>query len=96
MFVIELTYKAELSEIDAHMKAHVAFLNKHYAAGTFLISGRKIPRDGGIIIAVGKTKPELESILAEDPFQKHGLAEFRVIEFRASQRAADIPKRVEG
>ena len=96
MFVIELTYQAELSEIDARMKAHVAFLNKHYAAGTFLISGRKIPRDGGIILAVGKTKAELESILAEDPFHKHGLAEFRIIEFRASQRAADIPKRVEG
>jgi uncharacterized protein YciI len=96
MFVIELIYKAELSEIDARMKAHVAFLNKHYAAGTFLISGRKIPRDGGIILAVGKTKPELERILAEDPFHKHGLAEFRIIEFRASQRAADIPKRVEG
>jgi uncharacterized protein YciI len=96
MFVIELIYKAELSEIDARMKAHVAFLNKHYAAGTFLISGRKIPRDGGIILAVGKTKPELERILAEDPFHQHGLAEFRIIEFRASQRAADIPKRVEG
>jgi uncharacterized protein YciI len=96
MFVIELIYKAELSEIDARMKAHVAFLNKHYAAGTFLISGRKIPRDGGIILAVGKTKAELESILAEDPFHKHGLAEFRIIEFRASQRAQDIPKRVEG
>jgi uncharacterized protein YciI len=96
MFVIELIYKAPLSEIDARMKAHVAFLNKHYAAGTFLISGRKIPRDGGIILAVGKTKPELESILAEDPFHKQGLAEFRIIEFRASQRAADIPKRVEG
>ena len=96
MFVIELIYKADLSEIDARMKAHVAFLNKHYAAGTFLISGRKIPRDGGIILAVGKTKAEIESILSEDPFHKHGLAEFRVIEFRASQRAADIPKRVEG
>jgi uncharacterized protein YciI len=96
MFVIELTYKADLSEIDARMKAHVAFLNKHYAAGTFLISGRKIPRDGGIILAVGKTKSEIESLLSEDPFCKHGLAEFRVIEFRASQRAADIPKRVEG
>jgi uncharacterized protein YciI len=96
MFVIELTYTADLSEIDARMKAHVTFLNKHYAAGTFLISGRKIPRDGGIILAVGKTKAEIESILSEDPFHKHGLADFRVIEFRASQRAADIPKRVEG
>jgi uncharacterized protein YciI len=96
MFVIELIYKAELSEIDARMKAHVAFLNKHYATGTFLISGRKIPRDGGIILAVAKTKVLLENILAEDPFHKYGLAEFRIIEFRASQRAADIPKRVEG
>jgi uncharacterized protein YciI len=95
MFVIELMYKADLAEIDAHMKAHVAFLNKHYAAGTFLISGRKVPRDGGIILAAGKSKPELAAIMAEDPFCKHALAEFRIIEFRASQRAKDIPKRVE-
>ncbi|MBK7074970.1 MAG: hypothetical protein IPH44_21985 [Myxococcales bacterium] len=53
MFIIELTYKVPLAEIDAMMKAHVAFLDRHYAAGTFLISGRKIPRDGGIIVALG-------------------------------------------
>jgi uncharacterized protein YciI len=96
MFVIELIYRADLSEIDARMKAHVAFLNKHYAAGTFLISGRKIPRDGGIILAVGKSKQEIEAIVAEDPFHKHGLADFRIIEFRASQLAQDMPKRVQG
>ncbi|MEO7037945.1 MAG: YciI family protein [Polyangiaceae bacterium] len=95
MFVIELVYKAALSDIDARMKAHVDFLNKYYAAGVFLISGRKIPRDGGIIVAVGKTKSELEAIVREDPFHKHGLAEFRIIEFRASQIADDIPKRVQ-
>ena len=38
----------------------------------------------------------VEAIMREDPFCKNGLAEFRVIEFRASQRADDIPKRVEG
>src|SRR5438874_1578547 len=47
MFVIELTYKAPLPEIDAQMKAHVAFLKKYYAAGHFLVSGRQIPRAGG-------------------------------------------------
>jgi uncharacterized protein YciI len=94
MFVIELVYTADLSEIDAHMAAHVAFLNKYYAAGKFLISGRKIPRDGGIILAVGEKRAEIEAIVAEDPFRKRGLAEFRIIQFRASQRAADIPKRI--
>jgi uncharacterized protein YciI len=92
MFVIELIYKADLAEIDLAMKAHVAFLNKHYAAGTFLISGRKIPRDGGIILAVGKSRAAIEELMAEDPFCSRGLAEFRVIEFRASQRSPDLQK----
>jgi uncharacterized protein YciI len=95
MFVVELVYKADLAEIDAHMAAHVRFLKKYYASGHFLVSGRKIPRDGGIILAAGKSKAEIEALIKEDPFHKHGLADFRVIEFRASQRADDIPKRVE-
>jgi uncharacterized protein YciI len=95
MFVIELVYKAPLAEIDAAMTAHVAFLNKYYAAGTFVVSGRKIPRDGGIILAAGMTRQQIEALIQEDPFHKHGLADFRVIEFRASQRADDMPERIE-
>ena len=95
MFVIELIYKASLPEIDAHMATHVQFLKKYYAAGNFLVSGRKIPRDGGIIVAVGRTRAEIEAIVQEDPFYLHGLADFRIIEFRASQRASDIQKRIE-
>ena len=95
MFVIELVYKSDLVEIDAHMAAHVRFLKKYYAAGNFLVSGRKIPRDGGIILAVGKSRREIEGIVKEDPFYEHGLADFRIIEFRASQRADDIQKRIE-
>ena len=94
MFVIELTYKATLTEIDKHMKAHVAFLNKHYAAGRFVVSGRKIPREGGIILAVGGTKSEAEAVMREDPFVARGLEDFRVVEFRASQRAPDLPARI--
>jgi uncharacterized protein YciI len=95
MFVIELVYKVDLADIDAHMTAHVKFLNKYYASGHFLISGRKIPRDGGIILALGKNRQEIQTIIEEDPFHEHDLADFRIIEFRASQRAPDIPKRIE-
>jgi uncharacterized protein YciI len=95
MFVIELVYKASLEEIDARMAAHVRFLKKYYASGNFLVSGRKIPREGGIILAVGKTRQEIEAIVKEDPFHKHGLADFRIIEFNASQKAGDIQSRIE-
>ena len=95
MFVIELIYKVDLKNIDAHMKAHVAFLNKYYASGHFLVSGRKVPRDGGIILAVGESREQIEAIANEDPFCTRGLAEVRIIEFRASQRADDIQQRIE-
>jgi uncharacterized protein YciI len=95
MFVIELIYKADLALIDKHMAAHVRFLKKYYTAGNFLVSGRKIPRDGGIILAVGESRERVQAIVEEDPFVTHGLADFRIIEFRASQRAADINQRIE-
>ncbi len=94
MFIIELIYKAPLNEIDTHMRAHVKFLNKYYASGHFVVSGRKIPRDGGIILAVADSRERIEAIVKEDPFCACGLADFRVIEFRASQHAEDIQARV--
>ncbi len=94
MFVIELIYKAALAEIDAHMRAHVKFLKKYYASGNFLVSGRKIPRDGGIIVAVAESRERMQAIVEEDPFLTHGLADVRIIEFRASQHADDIQQRI--
>ncbi len=90
MFVIELIYKAELTEIDANMRAHMAYLKQHYAAGRFLISGRKEPRDGGVILAVGESREQVEAVVKEDPFVARGLADYRLIEFRESQRAESI------
>ena len=92
MFVIELTYKAPLRDIDASMRAHMTFLNKYYAAGTFIVSGRKIPREGGIIVAIGESREQMEAIAREDPFSARGLADIRVIEFQASQRSDVIQK----
>lgn len=93
MFVIELVYKADLAQIDGCMKAHMAFLRTHYAAGTFVMSGRKVPRDGGVILAIGDDRDAIEAVVRADPFVAQGLAEFRIIQFNASQRADDMPKR---
>lgn len=90
MFIIELIYKAELTEIDAAMRPHMAYLKEHYAAGRFLISGRKVPRDGGVILAVGENREQVEAIVQQDPFVSRGLADWRIIEFRESQRAESI------
>lgn len=95
MFIIELTYTAELARIDAHMSEHMEFLRKYYEDGTFLVSGRKVPREGGIIVASCESREQAEAIAREDPFYQHGLSDFRVIQFRASQCAPDFPKRMQ-
>jgi uncharacterized protein YciI len=94
LFVVDLIYTAPLEKIDAAMAAHVKFLKKHYEAGHFLVSGRKIPRDGGVIIAVGDGRDAIERIMREDPFCSRGLADVRITQFRASQRAGDINERI--
>ena len=45
------------------------------------------------VVAVGPSRVHVEDIARADPFVTRGLAEVRVIEFRASQRAPDLPAR---
>jgi uncharacterized protein YciI len=81
MFIVSLTYTAPLERIDAYLPAHRAWLEEHYARGLFLMSGRKEPRDGGIIIAHAASRAELDAVLRDDPFAQAGLATYAVTEF---------------
>ena len=84
MFVILLTYTKPLSEIDRLMREHVEFLEECYRAGVFVTSGRRVPRNGGVILAVAPDKDELETIMSHDPFVRNEAATFEIVEFRTS------------
>jgi uncharacterized protein YciI len=81
MFIINLNYIVPLEQLDAHMTDHVKFLRHYYKKNVFVASGRKVPRTGGIILALAKSKEEVEQIIKEDPFYIHRLAEFTITEF---------------
>lgn len=81
-FVISLRYVAGLDAIDGAMRAHVAFLERQRAAGIFIVWGRKVPRDGGIILARGDDRAAVERLMRDDPFVSRGLAEIEVTEFQ--------------
>jgi len=90
MFIINLTYKVPLEKIDEHLTDHVKYLEEQYANGIFKISGRKIPRTGGVILTFGITKDKLLKVIEKDPFKIHDLAEFEIIEFSASKVSEDL------
>jgi uncharacterized protein YciI len=96
MFIINLNYIVPLEQLDAHMTDHVKFLRHYYKKNMFVASGRKVPRTGGIILALAKSKEEVEKIISEDPFYIHKLAEFTITEFLTSQYHPDLKKLLTG
>lgn len=90
MFIISLTYKVPSSVVDEHLSAHVEFLKEQYAKGNFLASGRKVPRTGGVILSNISSKEEVETIIAQDPFNQNGVADYEIIEFVPSMTCQQL------
>ncbi|MGA4838561.1 YciI family protein [Streptomyces sp. G45] len=90
MYVMELTYTAPTDRVDALLAEHVRWLDEQYARGVFLASGRKNPRDGGVIIAVGESRERIEALAASDPFVTGGVCEYRITEFLATKTAPEL------
>ncbi|MBW5249314.1 YciI family protein [Streptomyces poriferorum] len=85
MFVLDLSYTAPPDRVDAVMEDHVSWLDAQYATGVFIASGRKNPREGGVILAVGGDRAAIEGLAATDPFVVHGVCAYRITEFIATK-----------
>lgn len=85
MFIVDLAYKVPLKELDDAMHEHVKFLKEYYKKNVFIASGRKVPRTGGIILALSGSRDELIAIMDQDPFISKGLADYTITEFLTSQ-----------
>ncbi|HVZ57118.1 MAG TPA: YciI family protein [Chitinophagaceae bacterium] len=87
-FVIDLTYKASLDLIDKYLDKHRAFLDTFYESGNFLLSGRKIPRNGGLILACFQNREEALAAVKKDPFFSLGIASYQIVAFQPTKMIA--------
>lgn len=85
-FVVDLRYLVPFEQVEPHVESHMAFVREQFAKGVFLLSGPKVPRTGGIILAVAPDKAALEAVMAQDPFLIHGVAAVEIVEFRPTTR----------
>ena len=91
MLILSLTYIAPLEDADRYMDAHMAWVRAGYDNGSFLASGRKIPRTGGVILA-GGDRATLEVMCASDPFVIHGIATYEITEVAFTTTATGYEK----
>ena len=90
VFVVTLTYLADLDAIDEALADHAAWLDEQYRDGVFFVSGRQVPRRGGVILAANLDRQDLEARLALDPFRRRGLASYTVTEFVPTRVAPGV------
>lgn len=81
MYLILLQYIRPLAAIEHYLEAHNTFLEQQVRAGRFILTGRRKPKSGSIIVCRASSRREVEAILAEDPMDKFQLAVYDIIEF---------------
>lgn len=86
MFVIHVNYVRPLDEIDKHLAAHVEFLKASYKEGVLVASGRRTPRDGGIILSKHTSREEAEAFTVKDPFFINKVAEYKIFEWTPTMK----------
>ena len=81
MFLLLGRYLKPADEVEAHLDAHRTWVRDHVEAGVFIAAGREIPLQGGLIVATGVTRDEVDAIIAKDPYFIEKVAEYDVREY---------------
>lgn len=55
-------------------------MEKYYAEGRFIFSGRKNPRTGGIILVYNVDRNALMEIIKQDPFYQNEIVDYEITE----------------
>lgn len=81
MYILNLTYKKSLEEVNKYLSAYNEYLQRYYDRGNFTCSGRKKPRTGGIILVKFPLLSETQEDIQNDPSCKMKLP---IIELQSS------------
>ena len=92
MFVFVSEYQRPLEEVDKHREAHLAFLAGLNERGHILVSGRRTPPAGGVVVIDAADLEEAKAIMAEDPFAQAGVARYEPYEFTPSAGPSRSPE----
>ena len=90
MFIFSLTYLKPINEVEKYLPQHIDYLERYYQSGHLIASGRKVPRNGGVILCCADSREQAMSIIQEDPFYIHHIAEYELIEFIPTKYAKEF------
>ena len=87
MFFVSSIYLKSREEIEPLLTNHAEWLRTQHEEGVFVASGSMVPRAGGAIMALGVSREQLESILANSPLAQAGAISYSIEEIRHNPEA---------
>lgn len=91
LFSITVSYIRPPEDVKEHLDAHKDWLVRYIKAGNVIFAGPLQDGKGGLILAHADQASEIETMIADDPFDRHRLATFDVGICDPALRAADFP-----
>lgn len=85
MYLMISTYSVPLEEVDKLRDAHLAFLDEKEALGLVVSAGRQDPPRGGVVILDVPSEAEAFAVMADDPYVKGKVGEYRAVGFDPSR-----------
>lgn len=94
MYLLNLSYIKTPAVVEPENKAHLEWVKKYLADGSFLFAGAKKSGLGGILAVKSMEKAALLTILAEDSYVSADVGEYQIIDvdIKLAQSAFEILK----
>jgi uncharacterized protein YciI len=94
-FLILINYKVPFESFVTIVPEHRKYLQSGVESGLVLVSGPRVPRTGGLIVARAKTPSEIQEFIESDPYRLANVADYEVIEFSPGRHQAFLDEWLE-
>lgn len=80
MYLLNLSYTKDKNQVEPENKAHLDWVKKYLADGTFLFAGAKKNGLGGVLAIKSMEMQALTKILSEDSYVIADVGEYQITE----------------
>lgn len=90
MYLITITYTQPLEAVERVLPAHRQYLREATLASRIVMTGRRRPATGGLVMLRADSREEVEDFVRQDPYSTENVAAFGIVEFDVAQVAPGL------
>jgi uncharacterized protein YciI len=90
MYLITITYTQPLEAVERVLEAHRQYLRDAPLASRIVMTGRRRPATGGLVVLRADRLEDVEAFVQADPYFIENVAAFDIVEFDVAQVASGL------